>query len=70
MTMVVGKWQCERGVISAQMATQHFGTSRSLLDLGFDMAKQVNHENALIVIELQLKKPNMYYKGVLWNVST
>jgi hypothetical protein len=44
------------------MATHHFGTSMSLLDLGFDMAKQVNHENALIVIELQLKKPNMYYK--------
>jgi hypothetical protein len=62
MTMVVGKWQCEWGVISAQMATHHFGTSMSLLDLGYDMAKQVNDENALIVIELQFKKLDMYYK--------
>ncbi len=34
----------------------------SLLDLGYDMAKQVNDENASIVIELQLKKSDMYYK--------
>lgn len=44
------------------MATHHFGTSMSLLDLGYDIAKQVNDENALIVIELQLKKLDMYYK--------
>ncbi len=50
------------GAISAQMATHHFGTSMSLLDLGYDMAKQVNDENASIVIELQLKKSDMYYK--------
>jgi hypothetical protein len=70
MTMVVGKWQCGRGVISARMAIHHFGTSMSLLGLRYDMAKQVNGQNALVVIELQLKKLDIITKGVLWNVST
>lgn len=44
------------------MATHHFGTSMPLLGLGYDMAKQENDGNALIVIELQFKKLDMCYK--------